>query len=135
MIAAGRRFLVALLSMTMAGAAAAAVIGQQHRPIDPAHTRAAPGALVTLGGPKTTSPAAGPRFPIVPAGALAAHPANAMAYHPAASAPARAAPIFHGPALHPAAVTRPPAGGIRRPSARPSAPSAPVAEAAPAPAP
>jgi hypothetical protein len=144
MIAASRRCLPALLFLALAaGPAAAAVVAQQHRPIDPARSRAAPGALTSLGGPKTSG--AGPHFPVVPAGALAAHPVATPAHHPAASlaphtlAAPRSPP--KNPAFHPAASAHAPlAGSIHRPAATPAAPVGPPPEppapaAAPAPAP
>jgi hypothetical protein len=129
---ARRCSLAALIISLAAGQAEATIVAQQHRPIDPARTRPAPGALTTLGGPKTSSPAGGPRFPLVPAGALAAHPATAAVHRPAASQAPHTVLVSHGPVFHPLASGRASgAVGVHPPVVRPLAPGGSGAPAQP----
>lgn len=78
--------------------AAAACPAQQHRVVDPVHTRAVPGAPGSVGGPRNGSSTSRPRFPLVPAGSPALHSTAAATRRPVTKTTAPAAMAARPPA-------------------------------------
>jgi hypothetical protein len=122
---AGRLSRAGLLWLAAAGCASASGLAGQHRQIDSVQTRPAHGATAALGGPKPYS-STGPRFPVLPAGALATRSTPAAAHRPMAP---KAMPIgVYGPlstsARHPVPAAHF-ARGVHRELARPPAAASP----------
>lgn len=116
-------------------AAPADCLAQQHRQVTP-RVHAVPGVAATVGGPKAGT-AAGPRFPLVPAGSMVTHSSTAAAHRPVTKTAAPAA--IAAKAVGNGAVPRRSAAGTGRTAAsrmngKSSAPAAATSTRAPTPA-